>query len=162
MAQGLPLPGLEKDLNLAKSWNWVGESIQKKGLGTPPGNECKYRVSIKYESPNRYCIMLNRYYIIIAIRKIKTIKQMLHWSHSQFRQRLKYKAREYGSIVHEVGEHYSSKGCGQCGRIHWKLGASKVFKCPYCQFTTDRDFNGSRNIMLMNLENHLKVVNPRS
>ena len=88
-------------------------------------------------------------------RKIKqeTVKQMLHWSHYQFRQTLKHKAREYGSIVHEVGEHNSSKGCGQCGRIHWKLGASKVFKCPYCQFTTDRDFNGSRNIMLMNLEN---------
>ena len=47
-------------------------------------------------------------------RKIKKeiIKQMLHWSHYQFRQRLKHKAREYGSIVHELGEHYSSKGCG--------------------------------------------------
>jgi IS605 OrfB family transposase len=94
-------------------------------------------------------------------RKInsETVRKMLQWSHFEFRQRLKHKAEELGSVVHEVGEHYSSKGCGNCGRIHWKLGGAKTFHCPYCHFKIDRDSNGARNILLMNLESHL-ILNP--
>jgi IS605 OrfB family transposase len=88
----------------------------------------------------------------------ETTKKMLNWSHFQFRQRLKHKSEEYHSHVHEVSEHYTSKSCGQCGRIHWKLGSNEVFKCPYCSFSIGRDFNGARNIMLMNLKNHLQIL----
>jgi putative transposase len=47
-------------------------------------------------------------------RKInsETVRKMLQWSHFEFRQRLKHKAEEFGSVVHEVEEHYSNKGCG--------------------------------------------------
>ena len=97
-------------------------------------------------------------------RKIncETVRKMLNWSHFEFRQRLKHKANEFGSVVHEVGEAYSSKSCGKCRGINWMLGNSKTFTCPFCKFSIDRDFNGARNIFLMNIENHLRVVNPVS
>jgi transposase len=87
---------------------------------------------------------------------------MLNWSHFEFRQRLRHKANEFGSLVHEVSEHYMSKLCGKCGGIDWKLGRSKTFTCPYCHFSIDRDFTGARNISLVNIENHFKVINPTS
>jgi putative transposase len=84
----------------------------------------------------------------------ETVRKLLNWNHFEFRRRLKHKAEEFRMVVHEVGEHYSSKGCGQCGRIHWKLGSSKWFHCPHCHFKIDRDFNGARNILIMNLASH--------
>ena len=45
-----------------------------------------------------------------------------------------------------------SKCCGNCGKLNHKLGASKIFKCPHCEWTLDRDMNGARNIMIKNLE----------
>jgi putative transposase len=110
-------------------------------------------------------IMISRFRVSDMVNRIsrkiqsETVRKMLQWSHFEFRQRLKHKAEEFGAIIHEVGEHYSSKGCGQCGRIHWKLGGAKTFHCPYCHFKIDRDFNGARNILLMNMKPHL-VLNP--
>jgi putative transposase len=94
-------------------------------------------------------------------RRIKreTVKKMLNWSHFQFRQRLIHKAEELGTVVHETSEHYTSKTCGRCGKIHWKLGGNKTFKCPHCHFTLDRDHNGARNIMIMNLSEYIGEIN---
>ena len=79
----------------------------------------------------------------------KTARAMLTWSHYAFRQFLLHKSREYPwcKIV-VVTEEYTSKTCGGCGALHAKLGGSKVFKCPACGFTVDRDANGARNILL--------------
>ena len=81
----------------------------------------------------------------------KTVRQMLTWSHYRFRQRLLDKVRQYPGVeVHLVSEEYTSKTCSWCGTIHWKLGGSKVFRCPRpgCGLTLDRDVNGARNIFL--------------
>jgi len=96
-------------------------------------------------------------------RKIKkvTVKKMLNWSHFHFRQRLIHKAEEQGSIIHEVSEHYTSKCCGRCGNIHWNLGGNKVFQCPTCHFTIDRDHNAAKNIMTMNIEEYVGKIIPR-
>jgi putative transposase len=75
---------------------------------------------------------------------------------------LKQKAEESGCHVHEVPEHYTSKTCGKCGRLHWNLGKSEVFKCPFCGWTMDRDFNGARNIFIMNIETSIGHVIPLS
>ena len=90
-------------------------------------------------------------------RKIssKTAWAMLTWSHYRFKQRLLFKAQEYPHCkVLIVNEAYTSKTCGQCGKIHDKLGASKVFKCHSCAFTWDRDWNGARNVLLKFLTEH--------
>lgn len=112
-------------------------------------------------------VLISRFHVSEMVKKMnrkintETTRKMLNWSHFIFRQRLKHKAKEFGSVVHEVGEHYSSKCCGQCGRIHWNLKGSKTFHCPYCHFKIDRDFNGARNIFLMNFNAHL-ILNPES
>ena len=74
---------------------------------------------------------------------------MLTWAHYRFRQRLIHKIREYPwcKLV-IVDEQYTSKTCGNCGKIHWKLGSNKTFNCPYCKKEMDRDINAARNILL--------------
>lgn len=96
-------------------------------------------------------------------RKISsiTMHKMLSWSHFLFHQQLKHKAKEHDCTIHEVLEHYTSKTCGHCARIHWKLGDNKVFRCPFCHFRIDRNWNGARNIFLMNLEKCVGVASPR-
>lgn len=83
-------------------------------------------------------------------RKIrsKTVRAMMNLSHSRFREILEWQCGKYGSRVLLVSEEYTSKTCPSCGKIHDKLGSSKVFKCPHCGYTAPRDANGAFNIML--------------
>jgi putative transposase len=78
----------------------------------------------------------------------KTCRQLLTWSHYTFQQRLKTKAVEMGSRVILTSEEYTSKTCPTCGEIHSKLGGNKLFHCPSCNTTLDRDYNGARNVLL--------------
>lgn len=84
-------------------------------------------------------------------RKIrsKTVRQMCCWSHFAFREALKAKAAFFPWCkIIEVGEAYTSKTCEECGHLHQTLGSSKVFKCPKCSYTTDRDLHAAKNILL--------------
>jgi putative transposase len=113
-------------------------------------------------------ILISRFQLFDMAKRIsrkinsETVRKMLNWGYFESRQSLRHKANEFGAVVHEVAEHYSSKSCGKCGRVNWKLGGSKTLTCPYCFFTIERDFNGARNILLMNIENHFRVTNPLS
>lgn len=78
----------------------------------------------------------------------KTARAMVTLSHYRFKQTLKHQAIKHGGIVVDVTEEYTSKTCSKCGHIHTKLGGSKIFKCPECGHTLDRDKNGAFNIML--------------
>ena len=88
-------------------------------------------------------------------RKIKCVRvrKMLNWSHYSFRKRLINHSEKLGNRVHEVSEHYTSCTCGNCGIITWNLGGTETFNCKQCAFNIPRDYNGSRNIFLMNVEN---------
>ena len=57
-----------------------------------------------------------------------------------------------------MSEHYTSKACGQCGCIDWKLEGKEWFTCPQCKFSLPRDYNGSRNIFLMNVQDTIGNV----
>ncbi|MEG3934130.1 transposase [Microcoleus sp. B13-B4] len=78
----------------------------------------------------------------------KTARAMVTLSHYRFKQMLKHQATKHGGVVVDVTEEYTSKTCSKCGQIHTKLGGSKVFKCPECGHTLDRDKNGAFNILL--------------
>jgi len=79
----------------------------------------------------------------------KTALAMLTWSHFRFRQILSAKIKEYPfSKLILVDEAFTSKTCSECGWINEKLGGSKIFNCLRCGQRSDRDFNGSRNILL--------------
>ena len=79
----------------------------------------------------------------------KGAKAMCTWSHYRFRQHLKHVAgsTSWCKVV-ETTEEFTSKTCGECGRLHQKLGGAKNFKCPSCDYEADRDANGARNILL--------------
>lgn len=64
---------------------------------------------------------------------------------------MKYKCEESNIKFFQVDRFFpSSKTCSQCGCIHKGLKLSdRIFECPECGFTTDRDFNAA-----MNLENY--------
>lgn len=82
----------------------------------------------------------------------KTARTLCTWSHYRFKSNLMRKARlaPWFQVI-ETTEEFTSKTCGLCGHINEKLGSSKTFVCPKCQYTTDRDFNGARNILLRHL-----------
>ena len=77
---------------------------------------------------------------------------MLTWSHYRFKERLIFKARQYGKKVAIVNEAHTSKTCSCCGWYNTRLGGSKVFKCQQCGVSMDRDVNGAKNIFLKNCE----------
>jgi IS605 OrfB family transposase len=79
-----------------------------------------------------------------------TTRAMLTWSHYKFKMLLNYKMGRTGGRVIECQEHYTTKTCSCCGRINHNIKAQKVFTCPHCKLTTDRDVNAARNIFLKN------------
>lgn len=91
----------------------------------------------------------------------KTVRAMVTLSHYRFQTRLVNKTREYPWCrVIIVSEAYTSKTCGRCGKIHDKLGGSKVFICPRCKLECDRDKHAARNILLRFLTTNTSGGNP--
>ena len=91
----------------------------------------------------------------------KTARAMMTWSHFRFKELLKAKALETGSIVVDVTEEYTSKTCSCCGTINTRLGSSKVFRCSNCSTTMDRDVNGARNILFKSCcSNNMDITFP--
>jgi len=79
----------------------------------------------------------------------KTVRNMLCWSHFQFRMMLQEKVKEYPKKqILVVTEEYTSKTCSCCGFLKVNLGGNKVFKCDRCKVIMERDINGARNILI--------------
>jgi transposase len=82
-----------------------------------------------------------------------TKKMMLFLAHGQFGRRLVETASFYPDHrVMRGSEAYTSKQCGQCGKLNDNLGSSEVFKCG-CGARADRDVHAARNILLRFLNN---------
>lgn len=77
----------------------------------------------------------------------KTSRAMLGWAHYRFKKKLKSKAEEYSCKVIDCTEEYTSKTCGECGKIS-SIGGKEVWTCKHCGCVHDRDINGARNILL--------------
>ena len=110
---------------------------------------------IKFLVKNYKIIVLPEFLIkqMMKGRKIskKTRRLMYAFSFYKFRKRLEFKAQENGVKLIIVDESYTSKTCGCCGKLNFKLGGKKVFECQECHLVIDRDYNGARNILLKNL-----------
>lgn len=83
-------------------------------------------------------------------RKInsKSVRSMLSLCHYKFKQIIKAKAFEYGKVVVDVCEAYTSKTVSWTGEIVQNLGGSKIIKSKLTGIKMDRDINGARGIML--------------
>ena len=81
----------------------------------------------------------------------KVKRSILTWGHYNFRQILLNKAsKRLNCKVNICTEEYTSKTCGGCSVINYKLGRSETFSCPSCGLKIDRDINAARNILLLN------------
>jgi putative transposase len=69
---------------------------------------------------------------------------------AELRRQLTYKARWYGTALHEADRWYpSSKTCSACGHIHGELELGDViWTCPNpgCRVVHDRDHNAAVNL----------------
>lgn len=83
-------------------------------------------------------------------RKISktTTRLLLGLSHYAFQQKLLFKAKMRGRNVILCKEHYTSKCCGNCGKLNEKLGSKKIFTCDNCGLIMDRDIHAARNILI--------------
>lgn len=81
--------------------------------------------------------------------RVKFVLNML--SHYKFRQHLINKANEYGCQIKVVTEEYTSKTCTKCLKISEKYNKRQK-ECDHCGYKIDRDVNGARNILLMNMK----------
>ena len=82
----------------------------------------------------------------------KSNRELLCWSHYQFRQRLLNRAAGTDCNVIIQNESYTSQTCGRCGYRNKNLGSSLTYECPKCNYETHRDVNGARNILLKSLD----------
>jgi transposase len=68
----------------------------------------------------------------------------------KFRERLITKGIEKNCIIEVKPEYYTSITCTKCGNIKKDLDCNKMYNCNNCGLTLERDYNGTRNIMLRN------------
>ena len=79
----------------------------------------------------------------------RTTRNLLSWSHYQFKQHLCQMAKRENVLVVFCNESYTSKTCPECGHLHERLGGRKKFQCRWrCGYSAPRDWNGARNIMI--------------
>lgn len=92
------------------------------------------------------CIPTFETHDMVSKLKHKTSRAMLGWAHYRFKMKLKAKAEEYSCKVIDCTEEYTSKTCGNCGKIS-SIGGKEVWTCKHCGYVHDRDINGARNIL---------------
>lgn len=103
----------------------------------------------------RELVNLNPAVVIMEDLNVKGMMKNKHLSRSiaemgfnDFIRTMKYKCEESGIKFFQVDRFFpSSKTCSHCGCIHKNLKLSdRIFECPECGFTTDRDFNAAMNL----------------
>lgn len=77
-------------------------------------------------------------------------RRMQSLCHYRFQQKLLSRCQITGNNVYLVDEAYTTQTCGQCGNRQ-KVGSDKVYSCPKCNYTLDRDIHGARNILIKNM-----------
>jgi putative transposase len=88
--------------------------------------------------------------VIKGARKLsaKSVRSMLSFGHYRFKQFLKHKAFEYGKMVIDTNEAWTSKTVSWTGEVISKLGGAKEVKSAADGNVMDRDYNGARGIFL--------------
>jgi putative transposase len=74
-------------------------------------------------------------------------KSILDAAWSQFITHLSYKAAWAGRNYIAVNPAYTSQDCSQCGHRHRLTLSERVYHCPCCGLTLDRDHNAALNIV---------------
>ena len=103
----------------------------------------------------RELVNLSPAVVIMEDLNVKGMMKNKHLSRSiaemgfnDFIRTMKYKCEESNIKFFQVDRFFpSSKTCSHCGCIHKNLKLSdRIFECPSCGFTIDRDFNAAVNL----------------
>jgi len=107
---------------------------------------------------------LSKYYLetydLVAIEDLKISNMMknhylacsiAHSTYYGWRTTLQYKAQFFGKEVVLVNPRNTSQTCSECGHVRGKNNklqlSERVFTCPACGTSLDRDFNAAVNIL---------------
>ena len=103
----------------------------------------------------RELVNLSPAVVIMEDLNVKGMMKNKHLSRSiaemgfyDFIRIMKYKCEESGIKFFQVDRFFpSSKTCSHCGCVHKGLKLSdRIFECPSCGFTIDRDYNAAVNL----------------
>jgi len=62
-------------------------------------------------------------------------------------RQLEYKAAWYGKDVHKISRWFpSTKTCSDCGNVQVMKLSDRIYNCPVCKLSIDRDLNAAINI----------------
>jgi putative transposase len=76
----------------------------------------------------------------------KMNQKLSQWARGQFEAYVRYKARRLGCTTNQIPEDFSTRTCSTCGHVHSSAPRGRVFRCPGCRATVNRDANGGANI----------------
>ena len=152
----------------------VRASVQKKGtkgakrlLKRLSGRERRYQTWVNHNISKQIIDRAIETESIVAIEDLTGIRDRTNtqprnkterrrsnsWAFYQLRQFLEYKGIKEGVEVVAVCPRYSSQTCHQCLHIHPVKGKSyrkaTTFKCGYCEWKGDADFNGAKMIQIL-------------
>ncbi len=100
---------------------------------------------------------LNYHAQAVTIPKLKEERPSLNQVYSQVLQNvavrvdLAYKAESAGRKFVAVNPSYTSQDCSKCGHRQIIPLSERVYHCPCCDLTIDRDHNASLNILARGL-----------
>lgn len=91
----------------------------------------------------------------------KNLRRNIHdASWSEFIFMLSYKAQSAGRKLIMVDPRNTSQRCSCCGSIVKKGLSDRVHGCPYCRFSSDRDYNAAVNILSAGMERPVAPMEP--
>ena len=145
----------------------VQKELSRKKKGSRNYEKTKRRLAKLYEKLNNqrrdFLHKLSRFYAdnydkifvenlnirgLVRIGKARELhRHILDASWGDFIRMLSYKVEGTGRVVIKVSPKNTSKKCAMCGAIVDMKLSDRIFSCPVCGWTADRDYNASLNIL---------------
>jgi len=79
-------------------------------------------------------------------RSKKLNRKLTYWLKGKIEEQLRYKAFFHGILVKSVSPAFTSKICNKCGGFGERFSNKSLFRCFYCGYVANADFNASVNL----------------
>lgn len=79
-------------------------------------------------------------------RSRKFNRKFTYWLKGKLEFNLRYKALEHGILVKSVNPAFTSQICNKCGGFGERFSNKSLFRCFYCGYVANADFNASVNL----------------
>jgi len=167
LSNGESIEGPKAYRKLQKKLKRLQQSFSRKQKGSKNREKQKrkaarlhYRIScIRLDSLHKLTTRLATDYSVIVIEDLnvkgmmanhKLSKAVSDMGFNEFKRQLEYKSKIFGSHIIIADRWFpSSKRCSICGGKHQELKLSdRIFVCPFCSASIDRDLNAAINLQL--------------